>query len=48
MAQSTGRKLDSGEAFPDLTVNLLDGKQTKVAAHMQGKWGALLLYRGDW
>lgn len=48
MAQSLSKKLDSGEAFPDLALNLLDGKQATVAAHMQGRWGALLLYRGDW
>jgi peroxiredoxin len=48
MAQSLSKKLDAGETFPELALSLIDGKAIKVPGGMRGKWGVVLLYRGDW
>jgi hypothetical protein len=48
MAQSLSKKLDAGEMFPGLALNLLDGGSIKLPGGTQGKWSIVLLYRGDW
>lgn len=48
MAHSLTRKLDSGDAFPEFTVHLLDGSPTTIKDALSGGWSVLLLYRGQW
>lgn len=48
MAQSLGDKLDAGQAFPDLSLNLVSGEKRNISDIAGGKWSVLLLYRGDW
>ncbi|MBS1217123.1 MAG: hypothetical protein H6R21_256 [Proteobacteria bacterium] len=48
MAQSLGSKLDSGDAFPDLELELVGGGTQHISALAAGRWSVVLLYRGDW
>ncbi|MGE0558186.1 MAG: hypothetical protein AB7E73_11375 [Burkholderiales bacterium] len=48
MAQSLGNKLDSGDAFPDLELNLVEGGARTISQIAAGQWCVLLFYRGDW
>jgi hypothetical protein len=48
MAQSLGNKLDSGDAFPDLELQLVGGGAQKISQLAGGLWSVVLLYRGDW
>ncbi|MGA0025106.1 MAG: hypothetical protein ACO3F9_10725 [Burkholderiales bacterium] len=48
MAQSLGNKLDSGDAFPDLELNLVEGGKKTISQITAGQWCVLLFYRGDW
>jgi peroxiredoxin len=48
MAQSLGEKLDAGQPFPDLDLNLVSGETRKISEIAAGQWSVLLLYRGDW
>lgn len=48
MAQSSARKLDSGNPFPDFAINLLGASATTAKAALSGGWSVLLLYRGHW
>ena len=48
MAQSLGEKLDSGQSFPDLSLNLVSGEKRKISDIAGGKWSVMLFYRGDW
>ncbi len=48
MAQEETRKLDSGNAFPELPLRLVDGSTLTLPGGLNGKWGVLLVYRGHW
>lgn len=48
MAQSLGNKLDSGDVFPDLELQLVSGGTQKISQIAAGQWSVVLLYRGDW
>ncbi len=48
MAQSLGNKLDTGDRFPDIELQLVDGGTQHVSALTGSGWGIVLLYRGDW
>ena len=48
MAQSLGEKLDSGQPFPDLTLDLVSGDTRKISEIAAGHWSVVLLYRGHW
>ncbi len=48
MAQSVGEKLDSGQPFPDLKLDLVSGGSQTLSALAAGQWAAVLFYRGDW
>jgi len=48
MAQSLGNKLDSGDTFPDLELQLVGGGTQKISQIAAGQWIVVLLYRGDW
>ena len=45
MPQTDARKLDSDDAFPPLTLELVDGGELSVPT---GNWTLLLIYRGYW
>ncbi|MDP1538089.1 MAG: peroxiredoxin family protein [Burkholderiales bacterium] len=48
MAQSPGNKLDSGDVFPDLALQLAGGGTRKISQLAAGQWSVVLFYRGDW
>jgi hypothetical protein len=41
-------KLYSGEAFPDLSLTLNDGRTIVVPAGLEADWRIVLFYRGHW
>lgn len=45
MPQTETRKLDSDDAFPSITLNLVDGG---VATLPSNQWTLFLVYRGYW
>ena len=40
------RRLTPGERFPDLTLNLVDGKSLQLPDGLGPGWGVILFYRG--
>lgn len=48
MAQTLGKKLDSGDMLPHLRLDLIDSKSITVPAATEGRWSLVLFYRGDW
>ena len=48
MAQSLGNKLDSGDFFPDIELQVLNDGKSRISALTAGQWSVVLLYRGDW
>ena len=45
MPQTETRKLDSDDAFPPITLDLVGGGQIALPSD---KWTLLLVYRGQW
>ena len=43
-----GEKLQQGDRFPSLTLNLVDGRTLRIPDEMPGRYVALLFYRGHW
>lgn len=41
-------KLQQGDRFPDLTLNLLGGGNVQIPNDIPGRYAALLFYRGHW
>ena len=41
-------KLDIGDAFPSLALNLADGRSITVPDDLGGLYRVILLYRGHW
>jgi len=48
MAQAESKKPDAGDLFPNLQLNFTDGTSMNVPEDLSGRWGVLLLYRGQW
>jgi hypothetical protein len=48
MAHEKDVLLDSGERFPDLDFNLVDGGKMSFLRDTGGQWRVLLIYRGHW
>ncbi|MEL0105701.1 MAG: hypothetical protein ACO3MW_06675 [Rhodospirillales bacterium] len=42
------KKLDAGDMFPNMTLNLLDGGSITVPDNLNSKYTVLLFYRGHW
>jgi hypothetical protein len=42
------QKLDAGDPFPKLTLNLVDGGTLNVPDGIDAKYRILLFYRGHW
>lgn len=43
-----GKKLEAGDAFPQLTLNIVGGGQLVVPGDLEGRYNILLFYRGHW
>jgi hypothetical protein len=41
-------KLDSGEPFPGMTLNLMDGTRLELPEGLDAKYKIILFYRGHW
>ena len=41
-------KLDGGEAFPKLTLQLVDGGTLELPDGLDAKYKVILFYRGHW
>jgi len=48
MAREQGILLDSGDVFPNIEFQTVEGKGVRLPADVAGKWTALIFYRGDW
>jgi peroxiredoxin len=48
MAQTEGRKLDSGDLFPRMELRFTDGTSIYIPDMLYGTWTVLLVYRGAW
>jgi hypothetical protein len=48
MAQSQGKKLDSGDMFPNIEFKLTDGNAISLPDTAGDEWVVLLIYRGGW
>ncbi len=48
MAQAGMKILDSGDAFPEMTLNLAGGGTLDLPGGAKGQWTILIVYRGDW
>jgi len=43
-----GNKLDAGEVFPKLTLQLVDGGTLELPDGLDAKYKVILFYRGHW
>ena len=43
-----GKRLDCGDSFPALKLQLVSGETLGLPAHFSGCFIILLFYRGDW
>ncbi len=41
-------KLQQGDRFPSLTLNLVGGGQVRIPEDVPGRYAAVLFYRGHW
>ena len=41
-------KLQQGDRFPSITLNLVSGGQVNLPQDMPGRYAAVLFYRGHW
>jgi peroxiredoxin len=41
-------KLDTGDVFPDLTLDLVDGTKLELPAGLDARYKVILFYRGHW
>ena len=48
MAQLEVKRLDCGDLFPSMELNLIDDTMMALPKAAEGKWFVLLAYRGRW
>ncbi len=41
-------KLNTGDLFPNLTLDLVDGTQLALPGGLDGRYKVILFYRGHW
>lgn len=41
-------KLNAGDPFPSVTLNLTDGRTLNLPDGLEGRYKVVLLYRGNW
>ncbi len=42
------KKLGIGDAFPKMTINLVDGRTLELPDGLDSKYRVILFYRGHW
>ena len=42
------QKLDAGDSFPEMTLNLVDGGTLNLPADLKSQFSIVLFYRGHW
>lgn len=42
------QKLDAGDSFPEMTLNLVDGGTLQLPADLKSSYSIVLFYRGHW
>ncbi len=45
---SSARRLDTGDSFPQLTIRRLGGDTINLPDDVVGSWSVVLFYRGHW
>jgi hypothetical protein len=48
MAREKNGILDTGDTFPTMTLSTLDHGDLQLPTDLGGRWGVLLVYRGQW
>ena len=48
MAREGKALLDSGDVFPGVEIQTVQGEILRLPDYAVGKWAVLLFYRGDW
>lgn len=48
MARKDCRLLDTGDPFPEFSMNTVDGGTINLPGDFKGKWVVFLIYRGNW
>ncbi len=48
MANLGTKPLDTGDAFPEISFKLLDGREVSVPEFTGPDYGLFLIYRGNW
>ena len=43
-----GKKLQQGDRFPSLTLQLIDGRTVRIPEEIPTRYAAVLFYRGHW
>ena len=41
-------KLNTGDAFPQMTLDLVDGSKLALPGGLDGRYNVILFYRGHW
>jgi len=41
-------RLDTGDPFPEVSLNSITGYAFELPNEFAGSWGIFLLYRGEW
>ena len=48
MSETSGQRLKNGAALPDLRLPSVAGTTVSLHEYIQGAWGVVLFYRGNW
>jgi hypothetical protein len=48
MARENSRPLDSGDNFPRIEFDTVEGSRIILPDHLKGNWSVFLIYRGSW
>ena len=48
MGSFMANKLNSGDTFPDLLVNVIGGRAFNLKDNLEAKYNIILFYRGHW
>jgi len=48
MIETTGPRLQNGEALPDLTLPSVGGANVSLSQYIKDAWSVVLFYRGNW
>jgi peroxiredoxin len=43
-----GNKLDAGDTFPDMALNLVGGSTLRLPGDLKSNYSIILFYRGHW